>query len=162
MINTKNDPKSLATVTLTNKNKPAKLAAYQSMLTEMSKNDSLKGITLTIPKNVDHRGLNSGCYWLVDILKTLGNETAVNDTKNKDLAETAVEQALSQINSSNKNVVENSVFSAMLEIEDMHIASIKTESDKKSAFVKGFYLLRPLLEVLHTAMISTLESKMSA
>lgn len=149
-----NNPELLTVVTLTNKSKPAKLEAYQGILTEMSANNNLKDIMLTIPSNVDNRGLNSGSYLLVNILKTLGNDIVIDDAKNKTLAANAAKNILNRMDSSNKNETDSSIFSTMLEIEDMHSASIRIESEKKSAFIKGFYLLRPLLEVLHNASLN--------
>lgn len=154
MSNTNNEPKFLAVVTLTNKSKPEELAEYQGVLTKMSENKALSGIVLTIPSKVDNRGLNAGGYPLVDILKTLGNGVVTDAADNKALADNATKDLLNSLKSKNSEV---SIFSEMLEIEDMHNASIKIDSEKKSAFSKGFYLLRPLLEVLHNTILNTTE-----
>lgn len=154
MSNRNNEPKFLAVVTLINKSKPEELTGYQGVLTEMSENEALSGIMLTIPSKVDNRGLNAGGYPLVDILKTLGNGVVSDDAENKVLADSAAKDLLINIKSKNS---EASIFSEMLEIEDMHSASIKIDSEKKSAFAKGFYLLRPLLEVLHNTVLNITE-----
>lgn len=158
MGNTNNEPKFLAVVTLTNKSKPEELKTYQGLLTKMSENEHLKNIVLTIPSKVNNRGLNAGKYPLVDILKTLGSGETIDIAKKEDQAISMAEELASGVESEDANI---SVFSKMLEIEDMHSASIKIESEKKSAFVKGYYLLRPLLEVLHNSLLNVPDSSFS-
>lgn len=150
MGNINNEPKFLAVVTLTNKSKPEELANYQGMLTKMSESQHLKNIILTIPSKVNNRGLNAGQYPLVDVLKTLGSGVTLDMAKKEEQAVSMAEELTSGVELKDANV---SVFSKMLEIEDMHSASIKIESNKNSAFTKGYYLLRPLLEVLHRAIL---------
>lgn len=207
--NTPDYPQMLAQCKLASATNPKLLEKQQGQLTNLSREIELSEIDLTFPKYVDNRGLKSGTYRLVDILKTLGaniygdkmDDTPFSDSylvgdgsgkkvgTGKSVA--GLETKLANNNDSDcigiyiadhKSISEDSLgeddlsFDAfdssadyeadllhplreteslikrMIEAEDMHRSTIRIESDKKSAFVNGFYLLRPLLQVIELAI----------
>lgn len=145
-------PEMLAKVILKNPINESELIKYQSQLTMLSRDVTLSDRELNFPSLFNNRGISGGKCRLVDLLKTLGAGID-NPSLTTDAERDAMDLYISSLTKNPINKV-LPVLSELLEIEGIKTASITIEANKNTPLISGFYLLYPLLEMIHTVIIT--------